>query len=113
MDNINNEDNINFLLDMRYNIEDFLHFFNDYLLHINEINNNLFENTSHDTCDNFIKMYNQNIIKNKINNLHSIIKKINNKISKDCHHEFIEDYIDDFLDRSQKINFCSNCFLQK
>ena len=112
MSNNINDDNINFLLEMRYNIEDFLNFlndFNDYLLKIdyNKCNSN--NKNIHDT---FINIYNENIIKNKIQNLHNIINKINTKICKDCNHEFIEDYIDDFLDRTQKINYCGICFLQ-
>jgi hypothetical protein len=104
--NDNNDDNINFLLDMKNNIDDFLHFFNDYLIQIDNIKTD-FKND--DKYIDFINMYNRNVIRNKIQNIHSLIKKINIKICKDCSHEFIEDYIDDFLDRTQKITYCNIC----
>ena len=111
MNNNINDDNINFLLDMKYNIEEFLNFFNDYLLEFDNIKSCL-NDKNKQIFDNFINIYNENIIKNKIQNLHNIINKINIKMCKDCQHEFIEDYIDDFLDRTQKINYCGICFLQ-
>ena len=42
----------------------------------------------------------------------TLLKKINQQIYDQCHHEFVTDYIDLNLERSQTIHYCRNCYLE-
>jgi predicted translin family RNA/ssDNA-binding protein len=43
----------------------------------------------------------------------TLLKKINQEIYQECHHEFVMDYIDLNLERSQTIHYCKHCLLEE
>ena len=105
---------VNLLLKMKKFNERYIHFLNELIYALENINS--------DTCDELTYLYaefnifeeksavlNNKLLYNKFFCLKQIDDLLNKKILNHCNHEFIEDYIDITPDKSEKIVYCKIC----
>jgi len=119
---------IEYLLKLKKNIENQIIFFEDQQYFLKEITRFLF-NTDEDynAIEDFMKEnvledffvdinkdedrnHSFEFLKERLGELNEIKIKIEDQLYKICDHCFVKDYIDVFPERSQPIQYCTNCY---
>jgi len=124
---------VEYFIHLKKNIENQICFFQDQKRFLQEMTSFSFDNEKQkkiteqiirengmsdfllDITDEYSKNESLSFIKNKIEELYQLQRKVNDQIYQLCDHSFVKDYIDTFPERSEVIYYCTKCYhtLQK